>query len=437
MAKICRFIALCIVLCSGVVSSQTVKRTLTVADMFSLAEANNATMRTFATQVEVAEAKVAESKAQRLPEISAMLSLSYNDEGRVMDRDFTNWISAEIPAFGNAFHLDVSQPIYTGGAITSGINLAKLEKEMALIDQSKNRQDVRYGLVDCYLALYKLSNSEQVLRNNIALTQDLIANAKSRAEQGTILKNDVTRYELQLKNQQLKLATVEGARSVVNHKLCTELGLDENTIIEVDTAVIAQELTPMSSAEWQNLAMTESHGIKQSALAVKMSLEQEKLCRSERLPHVALIASDVLNGPITIEVPPINKNINYWYVGVGISYNVSSLFKSNKKLRRTQLETRHAQERMQTEREGVENAVFAEYTNLQTAYVDLNTQTKSVELALQNYNVTRNRYENDLALLTDMVDAANVRLSAELALVNARIEVLRCYYKMQYVAGTL
>lgn len=60
-----------------------------------------------------------------------------------------------------------------------------------------------------------------------------------------------------------------------------------------------------------------------------------------------------------------------------------------------------------------------------------------VELANQNYSVTSNRYKNDLALLTDMLDASNMKLSADLALVNARINVIYSYYKMKYITHTL
>lgn len=61
----------------------------------------------------------------------------------------------------------------------------------------------------------------------------------------------------------------------------------------------------------------------------------------------------------------------------------------------------------------------------------------SVELADQNYNVTSNRYKNDLALLTDMLDASNMKLSADLGLVNARINLIYSYYKMKYITHTL
>ena len=85
----------------------------------------------------------------------------------------------------------------------------------------------------------------------------------------------------------------------------------------------------------------------------------------------------------------------------------------------------------------MEKGVHAGYTNLLTSYAEVITQQKQVELALQNYAVVQNRYQHELALLTDMVDASNMKLSAEMALVNARIGMLYNFYKLKYVTNTL
>ena len=81
--------------------------------------------------------------------------------------------------------------------------------------------------------------------------------------------------------------------------------------------------------------------------------------------------------------------------------------------------------------------VQANYINLLTSYTEGKTQQKQVELANQNYSMVQNRYQNDLALLTDMVDASNMKLSAEMALVNARISMLYNFYTLKYVTNTL
>ena len=98
---------------------------------------------------------------------------------------------------------------------------------------------------------------------------------------------------------------------------------------------------------------------------------------------------------------------------------------------------RQAEERQALAREQVENAVQAAYTDFLTAFTELRTQEKSVQLADENYAVTSNRYRNELALLTDMLDAGNTKLSADLALVNARVDLVYHYYKMKYVSHTL
>lgn len=66
------------------------------------------------------------------------------------------------------------------------------------------------------------------------------------------------------------------------------------------------------------------------AVNEQMAKQQEKLAKSELLPKVAVVAQNDLNGPITFELPPIDKNLNVWYVGIGVKYQLSSIFKSNK-----------------------------------------------------------------------------------------------------------
>ena len=77
------------------------------------------------------------------------------------------------------------------------------------------------------------------------------------------------------------------------------------------------------------------------------------------------------------------------------------------------------------------------YTLYRQSFADLRTRQKSVQLATQNYQVVADRYLCQLALITDMVDASNIKLDAELQEVNARINTAFCYYRMKFAAGEL
>ena len=426
------------VLCSQRLFAQTLdRRVLGINEMFRLADENSQSIQTYKTGEEAAKEALKAAKSQRLPDIGASLSFSYLGDGYLWDRDFKNGQNIPMPHFGNNFALEAQQVIYAGGAINSSITLAELGQQMAALDWQKNRQEIRFLLTGYYLDLYKLNNQLQVLQKNLDLTEQVIRNMESRRTQGTALKNDITRYELQKETLKLQLAKVQDTRKIMNHQLVTTLHLPAGTEIVPDSTLLNEEVTALAENDWQMMAAQSNVGLQQAQLSVQMSEQKVKLERSELLPKIALVAGEHLDGPITIEVPVLDNNFNYWYVGVGIKYNLSSLFKNNKKVRQAKLNARRAQEEYSLAQEQIENGVQANYVNFLTSFTDLRTQEKSVELADQNYNVISNRYKNDLALLTDMLDASNMKLSADLGLVNARINLIYSYYKMKYITHTL
>lgn len=410
---------------------------MSVEEMFRLADENSQSIKTYQTGKEAGEEAVKAAKAQRLPDISASLSVSYLGNGYLWDRDFTDGMSIEMPHFGNNFAIEARQAIYTGGAVSSGIALAELGSQLAELDWQKNRQEVRFLLAGHYLDLYKLRNQQEVLEKNLALTEQLIGHMKARHDEGTVLKNDITRYELQRETLKLQIAKVHDAAAILNHQLTTTLHLPEETVIVPDTATLQLPVKMWAEADWQQEAALNHIGLQQASLATEIEQQKVRLERAEYLPKVAIVAADHLDGPITIEVPTLDNNFNYWYVGIGMQYNLSSLFKNNKKLKQARLNARRAQEEHTLAQEEIGNAVQACYVNFRTAFTELHTQEKSAQLADENYRITRNRFENDLALLTDMLDADNMKLGADLGLVNARINVIYHYYKMKYMTHTL
>ena len=437
MSKKKRLIGLlCIaVLCSQCLCAQT--RQMGIEELFRLADGQSQSIQAYKTGTEAAREALKAAKAQRLPDVNASFSASYWGNGKLWDRDFGNAMTVDMPHFGNNFALEAQQVIYAGGAISSGIRQAELGTLLAELDLQKNVQEIRFLLVGHYLNLYKLDNQIRVLEKNMELTEEVIANMKARREQGTVLKNDITRYELQKEQLNLQLSRVKDARKIANHQLVTTLHLPENTEISPDTSLLERQILTLTEEEWQDLAEGNNILLRQSQAAVRMNEQKVKQERSERLPHISLVAAEHLDGPITIEVPVLDNNFNYWYIGVGIKYNFSSLFKNNRKLKQARLNVRQAQERHQLVQEQVENAVQEGYVNFLTAFTDLRTQENSVRLADENYSVTDNRYQNGMALLTDMLDASNMKLSADLGLVNARINILYNYYTMKYITHTL
>lgn len=411
--------------------------TMTLDRLFSLVEASSKSLAVSKTGIEIADKGIDAAKSKRLPDINTSLSFSYIGNALLTDRDFSNAQGLSSPHFGNSFTLEAQQAVYTGGALSAGIDMARLQREQAENSVSLSRQQARFIALGQYLDLFKTDNRIKVYEQNIALTRQLIADISEKQQQGMALKNDITRYELQMETLKLGLTALQNNRSILNHQLCNTLGLSQEEHISPDTTIVGAAYATDGEDYWQSRSLLTSPLLRQSALNVSLAEQRERLAKSDLLPKVAIVAANNFNGPITFELPPIDKNLNIWYVGVGISYNLSSLFKSNHRVRQTAIETRQMREARALLAEQTDNQVQEAYTRYRQTYVELATQQKSVQLAVQNYNVMNARYMSQLALVTDMVDASNLRLNAELQEVDARINIIYAYYRMKYIAGEL
>ncbi len=410
---------------------------ITLEEIFESAEVHSAQLRPSLTAISEADQEIKTAQTAKLPDINASLSLSYLGDGFITKRDFSGYEKAPIPHLGTGLSVTVTQPVYAGGAITNAIKLAELKSTASRFAGDLQRDNIRFQLTGFYLDIYKCANLREVLESNIESARKVLAEMRARYEQGTTLQNDITRYELLLSNLELQLIKINNTLDILNNNLVTTAGLPEGTVVIPDSAILVRSLPMQSEAEWQLTAENNSPSLSLARNGVEISRKAESLVRSERLPKIGLRAGWTIDGPILVEVPPIDRNLSYWYVGLGVDYNLSSLYKSNKSLTRSRIATRKAQEELDAAREGLSLAVRADHVRYMEAYEELKTQEKSVELAERNYRTTATRYSEGMALITDMLDAADSRLNAGQQLVNARINIIYYYYKLLFTTGKI
>ena len=340
--------AFLIVVATATVAKAQTERKMTVDELFQLVESNSKTLRQEKISVEFAKKGIEAARSARLPELTASASVSMNGDVVMMDRDFTNAHGFAAPRWGNSLALEAQQVVYAGGAIDAGIALATLQHQQAQVDEQQRRQQQRFLALGQFLEIFKLKNREQVVRQNIELTQ-------AKHEQGMALKNDVTRYELQMETLRLNLKKLQDQRGILNHQLCNQLGIDGEIIPSLTTNLSPKE--EGNEMSWQNVAMTTAPSIQKAEIGQKMASQQLRLAKSEMRPKVALVAADNFNGPFTYDIPPIDKNFNFWYVGVGVKYPISSLFKQNKKVQQAHIRTRQAEQSYTVAAEQLNNQV--------------------------------------------------------------------------------
>jgi outer membrane protein len=172
-------------------------------------------------------------------------------------------------------------------------------------------------------------------------------------------------------------------------------------------------------------------------LQTEKARNQETLAKAEKKPQVVAFAANKLDGPVVIEVPPLDKNFNYWYAGVGLKYNIASLYKADSKINMAKLATQQVKEQNKLVAENLEQEITAAHIRYLESFEEYDTHLKNQELANENYAVIRNRYLDELVLITEMLDAQNAKIDAELQATNAQINILFHYYNLKKLTGTL
>ena len=440
MTKAFRILPICFISLLNPISSvqaQETERVMGLEEIFSLADSCSLTIKSAVQDAKSADANIKVAKNGLLPDINFSASATYNGNAWMADRDFSNGQSLPSPHFGNNFALEVRQIVYSGGAVSHGIRGAELQADIANLNVTDKRQNVRFLLTGYYLNLYKFRNLERVYNKNIERAEQVIKDMRAREAQGIVLSNDITRYEVLLQNLLYRRTELRSQIDVFNNQLTTTLDIPEYIQIMPDTTLLQLSMHKYTETELREIAYIHSPRLEIARTNIEFGRNQEKLARSGLLPKISIMAGDHLTGPITVELPPINKNINNWYFGVGVAYNIGNIYKSRRDINRSKLITSASVAKYAELQENLELEIHQAYVNYQNAFELLHTQEKSLQLATENYTVTENRFNNDLVLLIDLLDAENIRLDAEVQYVNARINIIYNYYRLMYVTGTL
>ena len=300
-----------ILLGGGVCAVGQTRQVLSIEDLFEIAESNSVQLRPSVTAEEVARREISVANSQRLPDINASMSLSYIGNGFITKRNFKDYQEAPIPHLGTGLGLNISQPVYTGGAIRNSIRLAELKLTSSRYATELNRDNIRFTLAGFYLDIYKYTNLRSVVESNLGQARMVLAEMKARYEQGVALQNDITRYELLVSTLELQLIKIANTLEILNNNLVVTAGMPEGTVIVPDSAILARSLPSSGETWWQEEASQNAPALKLARNGLDISRKAEDLVKSERLPKVGLQAAWTMDGPILVEIPPINRNHSY------------------------------------------------------------------------------------------------------------------------------
>ena len=135
--------------------------------------------------------------------------------------------------------------------------------------------------------------------------------------------------------------------------------------------------------------------------------------------------------------PALDGYSNGWSAGLALGFNIDALYKTPQKLRVNRSEQARARAQAEETREWIDVAVNTAYIKYNEAVTQANTYEVNKSLAAENYRIMESKYNNQLAILLDLLDASNAKLDAELQATNAEANIIFSYHKLLKESGQL
>jgi outer membrane protein len=430
--------ALFLVLNSGTAEAQVAHtKKLSIKELFQLALDSNQQLKVARMGIDVASQKVNVAETQLNPTFTANAGAFYLGDATVFDKNLANKVSIPMPHFGNSFAVQASQTVFKGGAIKNNIAINNLQQQLATLNYDKNSMDVRLLLAGSYFDLFRLYNQRAVYEKNINLAQLRINNINKMYKQGMVTRNDIIRNELLITNLNTAVQQLTNNITIISQQLDIALGLPENTFIIPDSTILNNKPEPGVLDNYLDYAYQNYPDIKLAAVNSKIAEKSVAIAKADRLPAINLSAGNSLNRPVTSSSPARDMYSNGWQAGVGISFNISSLYNSKQTVKLANMQLAQQRETEELQRQNVEMGVKAAYIKHREANQLTASAEKSLQLADENFRIVEKKYMNQMAVLTDLMDATNAKLDAELQKTNAEISILYTYYQLQKATGNL
>lgn len=410
---------------------------LTVDELFEQGVQNSVAIQASTVQLRISDDRANLVKNRQLPDISVSGLFGYAGTPVIMDKDLSFINHSDVPDWKQNYQIVAIQPIYQGGRIKNNIEKARLEKEITELLLQKNKADLKLWLIGKYLALFNLYKERDVFAKNIEEAKIRLHDIEKMKEQCMITTNDVLRSKLALTNYELFLKETENNIALTSQQLDIALGLDENTLLEPDRDMLASRFSLLAENDYVSQAYRQYPDMKIAESRIALARNNLKQTKADYLPALSLQAGNTLVRPLPNVSPAQDLFLNAWGVNLNLTWHISSLFD-------TKYSTNAAKQEIYLQQLAEEQQKQQIRTEIKTAFIKhreagdrVKVLQESLVQANENYRIVKNKYFNQLAILTDLLDANTVQLNAELQLTAAQTNSIYTYYQLQNVSGNL
>ena len=400
------------------------KLKLTLEQAIEMGLANSKTLHASSMKVVAAEAKVKEVNASGLP--SLRLTAAYRRLSKVdpftIETPFGKFDISPSILDNYVSTLTLSQPLFTGFKISSGVDIAEQSAKATTSEYNKDKSDLIFNIKNAYWTLFKATELKKVTDENVQQIEAHLKDAQNLLKVGMLTQNDVLKLQVQHSDAKYKQVDANNGVKLAMVALNNVMSISLNTEIEIATVA---ELNPKSFDDLSDLVMTAVENrpeVKAADYRVKASEAGVTAAKSGWYPQISIVADYYYSRPNQRILPTRDKFDGTWDAGINLSMNIWDWLTTSHQTQQAEATLAQSIDMMGSIKDNVTLEVTQNYLNVNQAKQKIEIAKLTVEQAEENMRVTSDKFRSGLALSSDAIDAEVALLAAKTNYTNSIVD---------------
>jgi len=405
----------------------------TLAEAWTAAVASHRQIAAASANRDAAGFELDEARGARLPQLGLASAYTQFDTAP----GFAIGPLSTGPVFAGDDYLSagaqLSLPLYSGGAIRSGVEAAEFGAKAAEGHLGTVIQDIKLGVAEHYVAVLRAESSVDVAESYVASLRSHTEDTRNRWEFGDVPQNEYLAASVTLADAEQRLLQARNgldyARSAYNRLLGREL----DAPVALDPVLAIDDLLPASNGLADLIALATSGRQELATLENQSNAlrRQSDAARAGARPQLALTG-----GYMYLENDFLTDD-EFWMAGVSFQWN---LFDGGQSRKRSAALDRKATA-ISHQRADFESLVALQvrraWSDRGEAESRLAVAESAVTQATENLRVVRNRYQAGASTNVEVLDAEALREQSLSNRHNARYELALAQLRLARAVGEL
>jgi outer membrane protein len=329
------------------------------------------------------------------------------------------------------FSVEVTQPIFAGGALYNAYRIAANNYRVANLDREQEIRDLKLRVIEAYYGIVEAREILEVARSSAASIKAHLDVANAFFNQGMIPKNDLLEAQVRYAESVQNVIIAENAVKLGESALNTLLGRSIASPVNILEEIPMQELEK-SLDEAYETALEHRSEIRITRLQVENAEKGIWIARAGYLPNVAATYEYEKTG----EDSDVGDD-DAWAVGVGLRWNVFDGGTSHFSVARQKAVRNRLNYLLQSLKDQVLLEVKNSYLSAEEARARTEVAAKAIDQARENLRIQKDRYNLQVATTTNVLDAEALLAQARRNYISARTDYATSLATLRSAMGTL